>query len=255
VATERAASAGTGAVRASTGADPPDPALELRDVRRHFRIGDEVVRAVDGVSLRIDAGVMVALYGPSGSGKSTLLRIAAGIEPADAGGVFAGGVDITTLTDRQASDYRMHTLGWVDQQSDLIDGASAVDNAAFKLLCAGRRLRSARREAASLLTAVGFGQRLDQRAETLSMGERQRVMIARALSMAPRVLLADEPTGNLDSRRTHEILDLLRAMTHERRMATLLVTHDEQAVDYADKVYVLKDGLLHDGRTPPRTSA
>jgi putative ABC transport system ATP-binding protein len=173
--------------------------LEFRSVHRHFRVGGEVVRAVDGVSLRIEAGEMVALYGPSGSGKSTLLRIAAGIEPADAGGVFVRGVDVTTLPERLASDYRMNTLGWVDQQSDLIDGASAVDNAAFKLLCAGRRLRSARREAASLLEAVGFGQRLDQRAETLSMGERQRVMIARALSMKPQVLLADEPTGNLDS--------------------------------------------------------
>jgi ABC-type lipoprotein export system ATPase subunit len=222
------------------------PLLELRDVRKRFEVGDEVVRPVDGVSLRIEAGEMVALYGPSGSGKSTLLSIAAALERPDAGGVFVNGVDVTRLSEKAASSYRMHILGWVGQDSDLIDGASAVENAAFKMISAGHQVLRARREATALLEAVGFGQRLGQRAETLSMGERQRVMIARALSMGPRVVLADEPTGNLDSRRTHEILDLLRTMTHERHMATLVVTHDAQARDYADKVYTLKDGVLHD---------
>jgi putative ABC transport system ATP-binding protein len=225
------------------------PRLEFRDVRRHFEVGDEVVRAVDGVSLRIEAGEMVALYGPSGSGKSTLLSIAAALERPDGGGVFVKGVDVTELSEREASLYRMHVLGWVGQESDLIDGASAVENAAFKMVSAGRQVLQARREAASLLKAVGFGQRLDQRAETLSMGERQRVMIARALSMDPQVVLADEPTGNLDSRRTHEILDLLRATTHDRQMATLVVTHDAQAQEYADRVYTLRDGVLLDFRT------
>jgi putative ABC transport system ATP-binding protein len=235
--------------------DNATPLLEFRDVRRHFEIGDEVVRAVDGVSLRIDAGELVALYGPSGSGKSTLLNIAAALERPGAGGVFVNGVDVTKLSEKDASRYRMHLLGWVGQESDLIDGASAVENAAFKLICAGHPVLQARRDAASLLKAVGFGQRLGQRAETLSMGERQRVMIARALSMDPQVVLADEPTGNLDSRRTHEIFDLLRTMTHERRMATLIVTHDVQARDYADEVYTLKDGVLHDfepERSPDR---
>jgi putative ABC transport system ATP-binding protein len=233
--------------------DSATPLLEFRDVRRYFELGDEVVRAVDGVSLRIEAGEMVALYGPSGSGKSTLLNIAAALERPDAGGVFVNGVDVTKLSEREASSYRMHLLGWVGQESDLIDGATAVENAAFKMVSAGRQVLQARREAASLLKVVGFGQRLGQRAETLSMGERQRVMIARALSMAPQVVLADEPTGNLDSGRTHEILDLLRSMTHERQMATLVVTHDVQAMDYADKVYSLTDGVLRDVE-PERSS-
>jgi putative ABC transport system ATP-binding protein len=196
------------------------------------------------VSLRIEAGEMVALYGPSGSGKSTLLNIAAALERPDAGGVFVNGLDVTKLSEKDASRYRMHLLGWVGQETDLIDGASAIENAAFKLVSAGRPILQARREAAALLKAVGFGQRLDQRSETLSMGERQRVMIARALSMSPQVLLADEPTGNLDSRRTHEIFDLLRTTTHERQMATLVVTHDAQAQDYADTLYTLRDGVL-----------
>lgn len=211
-----------------------------------------MVRAVDGVSLTVAGGEMVALYGPSGSGKSTLLRIAAGIDAADAGSVFVDGVDVTGLSAREAADYRMYVLGWVAQDFDLIDGATAVENAAFKLICAGHRRREAKRVAAGLLDVVGFGQRLQQRAETLSMGERQRVMLARALSLNPRVLLADEPTGNLDSRRTGDVLALLRAMTHERQMATLLVTHDERAMDYADQAYILQDGVLVDaGPTGP----
>jgi putative ABC transport system ATP-binding protein len=230
----------------STEAADTIPVLEFSNVLKHFRVGDEVVRAVDGVSLRVDAGTLVALYGPSGSGKTTLLRIAAGIEAPDSGGVLVEGIDVTALSPREASDFRMSVLGWVDQDFDLIDGASAVDNAAFKLICAGYRIREARRKAADLLETVGFGQRLEQRAETLSMGERQRVVMARALSLSPRLLLADEPTGNLDSRRTEAILELLRTMTHERGMATLIVTHDQRAMAYADKAYALRDGALHE---------
>jgi putative ABC transport system ATP-binding protein len=222
------------------------PILEFSEVVRHFHVGDEVVRAVDGVSLRVDAGMLVALYGPSGSGKSTLLSIAAGIERPDRGSVLVDGIDVTALSPRDASDFRMRVLGWVGQEFDLIDGASAVDNAAFKMICAGHRLREARRAAVELLNAVGFGQRLEQRAETLSMGERQRVVMARALSLSPRLLLADEPTGNLDSRRTDDVLNHLRTLTHERGMATLVVTHDRRAMAYADMAYALQDGVLHE---------
>ncbi|HMJ33887.1 MAG TPA: ABC transporter ATP-binding protein [Baekduia sp.] len=205
-----------------------------------------MVRAVDGLSLTVDAGELVALYGPSGSGKSTLLRIAAAIEPPDAGGVFVKGRDVTALSDKDASDYRMYVLGWINQDSDLLDGASALDNAATKQLVAVRSLRRARRSVAPLLEELGLGLRLEHRADTLSMGERQCVVIARALSLDPQVVLADEPTGSLDTRRSHDVLGLLRAATHARQMATLLVTHDEHAIAYADKVYTLQDGVLRD---------
>jgi putative ABC transport system ATP-binding protein len=221
------------------------PLLEFRDVHKHYRSGSEVVRAVDGVSFTVGAGELVALYGPSGSGKSTLLRIAAGIDAPDSGGVFVNGRDITVLSDRDAAQYRMYVLGWINQASDLLDGASALDNAAVKQLVAVRSLRRARRNVAPLLEELGLGQRLKHRADTLSMGERQRVMIARALSVDPRVVLADEPTGSLDTRRSHEVLALLRDATHTRQMATLLVTHDEHAIAYADRVYTLQDGVLH----------
>jgi putative ABC transport system ATP-binding protein len=220
--------------------------LEFREVRKHYRTGEEVVRAVDGLSLTVQDGELVALYGPSGSGKSTLLRIAAGIEPPDSGGVYVQGRDITALSDKDAAHYRMYVLGWINQESDLLDGASALDNAATKQLVALGSLRRARRSVTPLLQELGLGERLRHRADTLSIGERQRVMIARALSLDPQVVLADEPTGSLDSRRSHEVLGLLQKVTRQRRIATLLVTHDEHAVAYADKVYTLQDGVLHD---------
>jgi putative ABC transport system ATP-binding protein len=220
--------------------------LEFRDVRKHYRSGDEVVRAVDGLSLTVGAGELVALYGPSGSGKSTLLRIAAGIEKPDAGQIFVDGREVTALSARDSADYRMYTLGWINQESDLLDGASALDNAAIKQMLATGSLRRARRVVAPLLEELGLEKRLAHRAETLSMGERQRVMIARALSLDPRVLLADEPTGSLDSRRGRDVLARLQEATHTRQIATLLVTHDEHAVAFADRVCRLQDGVLHD---------
>jgi putative ABC transport system ATP-binding protein len=226
--------------------DSLPPLLEFRDVRKCYRTGDEAVRAVDGLSLTIERGQLVALYGPSGSGKSTLLRIAAAIEPPDSGTVLVDGRDVTSLSDRDASLYRLHVLGWINQQSDLIGGVTALDNAAIKPLAALGSMKRARRSVAPLLERLGLAGRLDHRAETLSMGERQRVMIARALALDPRVVLADEPTGNLDSRRSREVFELLREETHARGLATLLVTHDERATAYADRVYSLQDGVLVD---------
>jgi putative ABC transport system ATP-binding protein len=215
-------------------------------VRKHYRSGEEIVRAVDGLTLEIGAGELVALYGPSGSGKSTLLRIAAGIEKPDSGGVYVEGRDVTSLSARDGADYRMYMLGWIGQESDdLLDAASAADNAAIKLLFTVGNLRKARRRVVPLLEELGLAHRVDHRASTLSMGERQRVMIARALSLDPRVVLADEPTGSLDSRRSREVLALLQEATHARGMATLLVTHDEHAAAFADRVFSLQDGVLH----------
>jgi putative ABC transport system ATP-binding protein len=220
------------------------PLLEFRDVRKSYRTGDEAVHAVDGVSLTLEAGELVALYGPSGSGKSTLLRIAAAMEPPDSGAVFVNGRNVTTLSEKDAADYRMYVLGWINPRIDLLDGATALDNAAIKQVVALGSVRKARKSVAPLLEELGLGARLHHRAETLSMGERQRVMIARALSLDPKVVLADEPTGNLDSRRGREVLGLLRDATHARGMATVLVTHDEHAVAFADRVFSLQDGVL-----------
>jgi putative ABC transport system ATP-binding protein len=218
--------------------------LEFREVVKDYRTGAETVHAVNGVSLRIEPGELVALFGPSGSGKSTLLMIAAAVLAPDSGGVYVNGRDVTSLPPRDAAAYRMRELGFISQAIDLLEGADAVTNAALKLYGMGMRVGPANHRVAKLLEAVGLGARLKHRPYELSMGERQRVMIVRALSTDPRVILADEPTGALDSERTTEVLELLRAITTERQIATLLVTHDPQAAAYADRIYTLRDGTL-----------
>jgi putative ABC transport system ATP-binding protein len=228
--------------------------LELRDLAKHYAaVGGEPVRAVDGVSLDVAAGEMVALYGPSGSGKTTLLLMVATLLAPTAGTVKIGGRDVSSLSEREASNFRLRELGFIRQNFDLLPGVSAIDNAVLKLL-KHMRWREAQREVLPLLERLGLGERLGHRAETLSMGERQRVMIARALSTEPRLLLADEPTGSLDTQRGREVLELLRGLCRERGVAVVLVSHDPMAADYADRVLTLRDGRLSDS-APERVYA
>ncbi|WP_320670769.1 ABC transporter ATP-binding protein [Patulibacter defluvii] len=227
--------------------------LRLREITKDYVAGGERIRAVDRVTLDISGGEVVALFGPSGSGKSTLLQICAAVLPPDSGSVIVGERDITKLSERDAASYRMHELGYVRQQIDLLEGATAVENAALRLYGAGLSRREAHRKVLPLLDTLGLAKRFKHRPDQLSMGERQRVMIARALSTEPRVLLADEPTGALDSQRKSEVLALLRDLTRAHDIATLLVTHDAHALDYADRAFVLEDGALQahpDAPTP-----
>jgi putative ABC transport system ATP-binding protein len=229
--------------------------LRLEDLVKRYPQGDDLpVNAVDGVSLSIASGELVALYGPSGSGKTTLLMMVAAILRPDSGAVWFAEREISTLSAREAANYRMHELGFVRQTLELIPGASALDNAALKLL--GKRVstREARRRAAPLLIRMGLEERLHSRVEQLSMGERQRVMIARALSTEPKLVLADEPTGNLDSERGRRTLALLSELCRERGSAVLLVTHDPEAAAYADRVHTLRDGRLTDEQPALRLS-
>jgi putative ABC transport system ATP-binding protein len=220
--------------------------LELRELVKHYELlGGETVRAVDGVSLSVDAGEMVALYGPSGSGKTTLLLMVAALLEPTSGSVLVDGRDVSGLSEREASDYRLSQLGFIRQNFDLLPGVSTLDNAVLKLLKT-TPWREAHRRVTPLLERLGLGERLQQRSETLSMGERQRVMIARALSTEPRLLLADEPTGSLDTQRSQEVLALLRELSREREVAVVLVSHDPLAARYADRVLALRDGRLGD---------
>jgi putative ABC transport system ATP-binding protein len=220
--------------------------LELRDVVKHFHVGDaEPVRAVDGVSLTVEAGELLALYGPSGSGKTTLLTLIAALSRPDSGSVLVDGRDVCALSDAASARYRLHELGFVDQASDLLPGANVVQNAAMKLWLL-EHTRQAERRIEPLLVRLGLAERLEHRADQLSLGERQRVMIARALSTEPKLVLADEPTGNLDTRRSREVLSLLAEVCHERGVAVLLATHDPLAASFADRVHTLRDGRLFD---------
>jgi putative ABC transport system ATP-binding protein len=220
--------------------------LELRHLVKHYPTLDgDPVRAIDGVSLTVRAGEMVALYGPSGSGKTTLLLMIATLLAPTSGAVLIGGRDTSSMSERAASEFRLTELGFIRQNFDLLPGVSTIDNAVLKLLST-MRWRQAQREIEPLLVRLGLGERLRHRAETLSMGERQRVMIARALSTNPRLLLADEPTGSLDTQRGREVLELLRELCMERGVAVVLVSHDPMAARYADRVLALRDGQLDD---------
>ncbi len=226
----------------------PSAVLELDAVVKHYRgYGDEVVRAVDGVTLTVAPGEIVALHGPSGSGKSTLLMLAAALMLPDAGVVRFQGCDLATLAAGAAAAYQRRRIGFIYQSFHLMAGVPAVENAAIKLLADRVPLRHARRTAAAWLERVGLDGRLNHTPDQLSGGERQRVAIARALVNEPSMILADEPTGSLDSRRGGEILALLSGIARERQAAVLLVTHDPQAAAIADRVCTLRDGKLIDG--------
>jgi len=220
--------------------------LRLGEVVKHYPSGGETVRAVDGVSLEIGAGELVALYGPSGSGKTTLLLLAAALMAPDAGEVSFDGRDLSSMSPRESAAYRLRDVGFIFQSFHLMPGASALDNALIKLPVLGYTVREARIKTEPWLSRVGLGDRLEHRPHQLSMGERQRVAIARALVGKPRLLLADEPTGNLDSARTRDILELLREVCHESAIPGLLVTHDSEARNYVDRTLMLRDGRLLD---------
>lgn len=217
--------------------------LELRGLRKHYRVGaGDPIRAVDGVSMKVAAGEFVALYGPSGSGKTTLLELIAGLRDPDEGSVLVDGCDIASLSRREQDEYRLRQVGIIGQPHNLIPGARAIQNASLKLLLANAR--RADRMVEPLLERLGLGDRMRHRTEQLSMGERQRVLIAMALAMDPKLVLADEPTGTLDTQRTREVLSLLRELCVERGTAIVLATHDPQAAGFADQAHELRDGCL-----------
>jgi putative ABC transport system ATP-binding protein len=221
--------------------------LEVERVVRHYRGGGEEVRAVDGVSLAIEPGEMVALHGPSGSGKTTLLLLIARLLEPDQGTIRFAGRTLSSLSDDEACDHLLRDVGFVYQSPQLMSRVPAIENASIKLLLGGVGMREAQARALPWLERVGLGDSLGRTPEQLSGGERQRVAIARALAGEPRLILADEPTGNLDSARSEEIVQLLRSVAHERGAGVLLVTHDLEAASIADRRCTLRDGRLTEG--------
>jgi putative ABC transport system ATP-binding protein len=218
--------------------------LEFRDVVKHYRTESEVVRAVDGLSLTVEDGEFVAIYGPSGSGKTTLLMLAAAILTPDSGRVSVDGRDLAALSADEAARYRLLDVGFVFQSFHLMGSVSVLDNAAVKLLLAGASPAEARQLVEPWLERLGLGHRIDHKPNQLSAGERQRVAIARALSNDPKLVLADEPTGNLDTQRGRAVLALMGELARDRNMPVILVTHDPEAIELVDRAYVLRDGQL-----------
>lgn len=220
--------------------------LEMVNVCEYFSGPGDTVHAVDGVSLQVESGELLAIFGPSGSGKTTLLMLAAGLLQPSSGEVKFNGRTLTSCSKQALVDYRLNDLGFIFQSFNLIPGLSAIENVAIPRMLARLTLEDAMKEASSALELVDLGHRLDHLPRQLSGGEQQRVAIARALVGRPPLVLADEPTGNLDTKHGAQVLDLLTSLSREQNSALVLVTHDTRAAKYADRVKEMSDGKLFD---------
>lgn len=237
--------------------------VDLTNVVREYHIGGHTVRALNRVTLRINGGEFTSIVGPSGAGKSTLLQLLGALDSPDSGSIQFNGTEIASMTDEQQSTFRRHQVGFVFQFFNLLPTLTAWENVALPMLLDGRRLRQVRSDAVALLDRVGLGDRIDHRPAELSGGQMQRVAVARALMMDPPLILADEPTGNLDSATGAAIMELLRdvSRTDGAGRAVVMVTHDLGAASQTDRVITVQDGAVKSdlaGRTraaPPSRPA
>ncbi len=224
--------------------------IELIDVSKSYDVGGQPVTALDSVSAKFEMGEFCAIVGPSGSGKSTLLHILGALDVPDGGSVRFDGQAIVARSENELSRFRRTTVGFVFQFFNLLPAMNAWENVALPTLLDGGTLRAARPRAMELLETVGLSQRAEHRPAELSGGQMQRVAVARALMMDAPVILADEPTGNLDSRSGANLLELLGEIAHDpvRRRTVIMVTHDRAAIAATDRVLTLHDGVVVDDR-------
>ena len=222
----------------------PDQVLAIRGLTRTYQTGDKTLTVLDGADLDIMPGEVVGLIGPSGSGKSSLLHAAGLLERPTAGQIFIEGRDCSNLSDRVRTRVRLHTIGFVYQAHHLLPEFSALDNVVLPQMIAGTPRKAARERAFFLLEQLGLAERVKHQPAQLSGGEQQRVAIARALANAPRLLLADEPTGNLDPHTSAAVFENLYALARATGVAALVATHNLELARHMDRVLGLKDGKL-----------
>ena len=223
------------------------PIIELSNVTKAYPLGTTTVHALRGIDLTVNVGDFMSIVGPSGSGKTTLLNIIGCIDQATAGSVVVDGDEITTMKDKQITDLRLYKIGFIFQTFNLIPVLNVIENVEFPLLLMKRFSKSdVRLRADRLIEAVGLGEHRLHRPAELSGGQRQRVAIARALVTEPAIVLADEPTANLDSETGAQILELMRDLNQKEKTTFIFSTHDHNVLEYAKKIVKIKDGLITD---------
>jgi putative ABC transport system ATP-binding protein len=232
--------------------------IATRNLVKTYTLGDNVVRALAGVSLDVEAGDFLAVTGPSGSGKSTLMHILGCLDRPTSGEYVLDGRDVSKMSNDELATVRQQKIGFVFQGFNLLPRTSALDNVELPLLYGGRRIPAAdrRRRALAALEAVGLHERADHHPNQLSGGQQQRVAIARALINDPAILLADEPTGNLDTRTSLEVMDLFQRLNRDRGITVLLITHEADIAEHASRIISCRDGLVQSDRrlTNPRSA-
>lgn len=221
---------------------PLAPIIQIRNLRKVYRIGSEKVVALNSINLDIEEGQICCILGTSGSGKSTLLNQLAGLEKPTKGKVLLGGVNISVMNERQLAEFRKKNVGFVFQSYNLMPGMSALDNVAMPLMFRGVDRKTRNRLALKMLGQVGLKSRAGHRPTQMSGGQQQRVGIARAFVSKPRIIFADEPTGNLDTKTTIEVMELMVRLARRSKETLVLVTHDMELADYADRIVTIVDG-------------
>ena len=217
--------------------------IEIRNIIRDFKLGSETVHVLKGIDLDIESGDYVAIMGPSGSGKSTLMNLLGCLDTPTAGNYLLNGKDVSQMSDDQLADIRNTEIGFVFQTFNLLPRTTAIDNVALPMVYAGASKADRHARAAEVLTDVGLSDRMDHRPNQLSGGQRQRVAVGRALVNKPSIILADEPTGNLDTKTGHEIMALFDEI-HKAGNTVIMVTHEEDIAAHAHRVIRLRDGII-----------
>jgi len=218
--------------------------LEVQGVTKTYTMGKMLVPALRGVTFEVEEGELIAIFGPSGSGKSTLLHVVGGLDPPDKGVVLVDGVDLYNLGSNEIADTRLKKIGFVFQFFNLLPRLSALKNVELPLALANVPPKKAEQKAVEMLSLVGLKARINHKPAELSGGEQQRVAIARALINNPEIILADEPTGNLDTKTGQDIVQLMKRLNQEQRKTFIIVTHDPQVAKTANRIIYLKDGKI-----------